>query len=621
MRSRLHLLLLAVALLVVLGSGPAFAQSSAPAPANVPPVSLSALIDQARALFPTVDGDVIEVQGTALTVSAGRAAGAVPGLVVEVYREGREIKHPRTGQVLGRAEEAVGRAVVTRVFDGYAQATLQGTGAAVGDRIRTLPGKTRLTILALAGPGVKEPMVEAVVGELYDGLNRTERFSVGLGEQVLPWMRQQGITPEQFLAGRGVADAARVFKIEHLLLVHLTTVERKPFMDVRLYSAERADAALTAAMFVPSSIKPVQPGRFSASDRALRDAPERKPRSLLAKLLGGDLESGKYSAGDSAIPLVEVGRVDFPVVSMDVALGADRVPRVTLTDSDRVFVYRIENRTLVPEWSYTTRAMGRVISVQLADLLSDGTLQVVVNRFDSRMGLTSSVLGVKKGKPVEIAKETNTFLLAVDEKGAGIKQTLWSQPYSHETFFSNGRVEKVAIRDGGFVVEQKVIVPDNFRLTGATMAALQGKDQRLLVYIDERSRLRVAAGPEEVWSSASVVGGSVQKIEVERQTERGGRSFFYQFEPLPLAIDLDGDGVQEVVIPQNQVEGMVVVVFRGPAGLRLQQLNTGFEGLISGLGGFPGEDGGSATLIAAVVRHKNVFKTAGQTQIIMTISE
>jgi hypothetical protein len=74
-------------------------------------------------------------------------------------------------------------------------------------------------------------------------------------------------------------------------------------------------------------------------------------------------------------------------------------------------------------------------------------------------------------------------------------------------------------------------------------------------------------------------------------------------------------------VPQNQIEGMLIVVYRGPTGLRLQQINSGFEGLISGLGGFAGEDGGAATLIAAVVRHRNLFRTAGTTQIIMTVNE
>ena len=90
-------------------------------------------------------------------------------------------------------------------------------------------------------------------------------------------------------------------------------------------------------------------------------------------------------------------------------------------------------------------------------------------------------------------------------------------------------------------------------------------------------------------------------------------------EPMPLAVDLDGDGVEEIIVPQNQVEGHLAVVFRGPAGYRLQSINSGFEGTITGLGAIPGED--PPTLIVAVVRFSNFAKTAGETQIIMTTSE
>ena len=45
------------------------------------------------------------------------------------------------------------------------------------------------------------------------------------------------------------------------------------------------------------------------------------------------------------------------------------------------------------------------------------------------------------------------------------------------------------------------------------------------------------------------------KLVVETQIERGGRSYIYFSEPHPVAIDLDGDGIEEIVVVQNQVPG------------------------------------------------------------------
>ena len=85
---------------------------------------------------------------------------------------------------------------------------------------------------------------------------------------------------------------------------------------------------------------------------------------------------------------------------------------------------------------------------------------------------------------------------------------------------------------------------------------------------------------------------------------------------------VDGDGVQEIVVPQNRDEdGVLAVVYRTAAGIRFQQVKSGFEGIIGGFGGVPGEDGVTPILITAVVRYRSLLRSGGETQIIMTVGE
>jgi hypothetical protein len=588
------------------------------------PLSLTAVIDQALALFPVIEGDVVEVQGATLTLSVGRRDAAHPGLILEVFREGREIRHPRTGQVLGKTEQAVGRAVISEVFEAYSVATLDGEGASAGDRVRTVSGKVRLVLLSLAGGGVKADLIEAATNEMYEGLNRSGRFQVVLGDQIAAWLGQQQIRPDEFMKGRGVREAADRFKTDQILVAYFTRSEKRPFVEIRLFSKGNADPALTAAFFVPASIKPAQPGRFSGADRQGPQAPERKVKSLLARLLGGDLDAGTYSTGESSIPLKEVARFGFPVLSMDVAITpADRVPRLVITDGERIYVYKLVDRALEPEYTYYARALGRVHSVQFVDLTGDGILSVVANRFDTRVGMNSLIVGLRNGKAAALVDQVDSILLAVDETGAGVNQTLWAQRYSPETFFTRGQADRMVIRDGKLVRDQPAVVPDIFRATGAAFSNIMGKDTRSLAFIDEFNRLHLAsAAGEQLWRSSSQVGGGGQRLEVVRHIERGSRSFFYTMQPMPLAVDLDGDGIQEIVVPQNQLEGGVLaVVYRGPAGLRFQQVTSGFEGTVTALGAIPSEDSGAPSLIAAVVRNRTVLKSGGETQIIMTTPE
>jgi hypothetical protein len=614
-----------LALVAVLVATAGYTQTQTPAPtAGAPSLSITSLVDQTVALFPQLDGEVVEAQGPTLTISIGRKAGAQPGLVLEAVREGREIRHPKTGALLGRAEELVGRAVVAQVFDGYSLATPErGASIKPGDRVRTAATRAKLALLPLKGTGMRDPMVEAATNEIYDALNRSGRFQLSSGDQVAAWLAQEKISPEDFVGGRGVREALQRFKIENLLVLHYTMVERKPYVDARLFTGARAEAALATAFFVPPSVKPVPREQFSTGGKP--PAPEKK-QSMLARLLGLETDRGNYSAGEGALALKEIARLNFAITGMDVSTGAaDKIPRMVLSDGEKIYVYKIVNRALEPDWTHYVRTLGRIISVQLADVAGDGTLSVVANRFDTRVGMNSFIVGVRAGKPALLVDQVDSILWAVDERGAGVKQTLWSQRYREDGFFFRGHADRMALRDGALVKEQTAIVPENFRATGATFANITGKTSRALVYIDPQNRLRVTTGTEEVWRSSTQVGGGGIKIEVIRphlEARVGGRSVFYQMEPAPLAVDLDGDGIQEIIVPQNRDEdGVIAVVYRTAAGMRFQQVKSGFEGIIGGFGAIPGDDGTTPTLITAVVRYRSFLKAGGETQIIMTVAE
>lgn len=611
-----------VALLVLAGA-PARGQP-ATAGGSPPDSPLAVLVDQLTALFPKVDGEVIEAEGGAVTISVGRREGLQPGVELELYRQGRELRHPRTGEILGRTEKTLGRLSVGEVFEAYATGSVPaGTDARPGDRVRISAGKIKLTLLALRSE-VKENLVEAAVQELAEELTRTGRFQVAMGDQVAVWLAQEGIKGEEVLAGKGVVEAAGRFEARSLLALHFTRVQGKPYMEVRLFSFPGRAPVLTTALFVPSSIKTAPRGQQFSSAPGGPAAPTPRPRkrSLLARILGGELEAGTYSSGEASIPLREVARFGFPVVALDVAVSPrDRVPRLALTDGETIYLYRLADRALEAEWTYSARSIGRVVSLQLADLDGDGVFEVVANRYhpEPSIGLHSFILTTRGGKAVPLVQDVAMILLAVDATGQGVKQTLWGQPFTPDGFFAKGRVSRFALRNGQLVADGVAHVPADFRATGATLSNIGGKG-RYLAFIDESSRFQIAFEGQENWRSSTAVGGGGHlRMELVKHDQRGGRSVFYNMEPMPLAVDLDGDGVEEIVVPQNQVPGMLAVVFRGPAGYRLQSVNSGFEGTITGLGAIPGED--RPALIAAVVRFQNLFRTAGETQLIMATGE
>jgi hypothetical protein len=616
--------------LVALGACMLMLPWASPAPAQQPPqqppgpaAPITALVEQLVGLFPPVQGQVLEVQGPTLTLDMGRKDGARSGLTVEVFRQGREIKHPRTGEVLGRAEQTLGTVSIAEVQEAFSTGRLtQPAEIQPGDRFRLSSGRIKLTLLPLLG-GARENLVEAATHDLVERLNATGRFQVAMGDAVNVYLGQQGLKAEDVLAGRGIAQVAERFKIEHLLAVHFTRVQARPYMEARFFSMPRTEAIVSTAFFVPASVRAAsQAAQFSGGNRT-SNPPQAKPRSLLARLLGGDLEAGTYSSGDTMIPLREVARFPFPVLTMDVAVHpADRIPRVVVSDGERVYLYKISGQKLEAEWSISARSMGRVASVQLVDLDNDGVFEVVGNRWHPESGVNSFVLGAKGGKPKFILEDIGYFLFAVDARGTGYKQTLWTQPPDTQKFWSHGQADQVFLKNGKLVSERAVRVHAAFRPMGATFSNISGKDSRALVFVDDYHRLQVALEGEDLWRSSSAVGGGYMTLELINREFRGGRSQYYKIEPTPLSVDLDGDGIEEIVVPQNVVkEGLLAVIFKGPAGFRLQSVESGFEGPITSLGAFRTDESLQPTLVASVVRFKNLLKQSGETQILMTVPQ
>jgi len=611
---------------ILAGTAVASAQTQpAPLPsASSQPASLQVLVEQVLALFPKVDGEILEVQGKTITLALGKKDGVLAGVELALYREGRELKHPKTGEVLGRTEQALGRMVVKEVFEAYSTCALvEGAEVKPGDKARVSAGKVKLTVLSLV-EGVKDNLVEAASQELVDALARTGRFQVGMGDALGVSLTQAGVKRQDALEGRGLAEAAARLRVENLLLVSFTRVGGKPYMDVRLFGFPGTSTLLTAAMFVPSQIRAAPKDQQFSAGRPRENQTGIPRRSLLARLLTGELDSGAYSAGEQSIPLKEVAKLPFVIVSMDVAVSpVDKIARVVFTEGEKIYLYRLTPEgQLEPEWTYSAGARGRVFTVQLADLDGDGVFEVVANRYSPNpsMLLSSFILGQKDRKPVVLVDDVSEILYAVDAAGDGIKKTLWMQPFQQNGFFKAGDVTRMRLAKGKLVAEARVRVPTTFRATGATFSNISGKTTRALAFIDEFNRMRITLESEDLWRSSSPLGTGLPKLEVITQVERGGRSYVYEPQPTPVSVDLDGDGVEEIIAPQNQLPGRLVVIYKGPAGFRFQTINSGFEGTVMALGAVPNE-GGSPTLVLAVGRYYGLLGQAGETSLIITTGE
>ena len=90
--------------------------------------------------LPLVDGYIIRIDGGEVILDIGRIGGLKKGMKCIIYKEGAPIKHPITGELLGKETKILGEVLVSEAFDKYSVAkTLRTDGVqlSIGDKFLT----------------------------------------------------------------------------------------------------------------------------------------------------------------------------------------------------------------------------------------------------------------------------------------------------------------------------------------------------------------------------------------------------------------------------------------------------------------------------------------------------
>jgi TolB-like protein len=90
--------------------------------------------------LPLVEGYVIQIDVLKVILDNGRNSGLKKGMKCVVYKEGGEIKHPLTGEILGKDTIILAEVLITDVFDKYCVARSiknEGGEISIGDKFLT----------------------------------------------------------------------------------------------------------------------------------------------------------------------------------------------------------------------------------------------------------------------------------------------------------------------------------------------------------------------------------------------------------------------------------------------------------------------------------------------------
>jgi hypothetical protein len=609
---------------------------SSPAAQEVRPLEV-VVVDLATELaqqFPVVSGDVLGVEGEQISLNLGAQDGIAEGIHFEVFREGEALTHPTTGAVIGRVEEALGTVIVVQVFADRAVARradpTDPRAVRMGDKVRISAGRIALGLLPVTGTvgtAVPSPALEV---QLERALEATGRFRPLTADRARIWLLERGLPVAEPLAPALLPELAQTLQVAYVLAPRVQEVQGEAVLEIDLLSPFQAQPIAAPAAVLPESAlvqpaPPLPPPLPAPSPRQPVPAPS-VGLQLEHRLAWLFKDPRQVQPGtvqwDFTDTLTEIHQAPELLHGLDAGdVDADNQAEIAMVTDTHVRLYRLEDEELKPLGMFMPVPRGSLLSVQLLRL--QGTIGLVVNRHVLGKGMDSFVLTLQGQQLVLWREHWPAILLAVDGDGDGVKESVWSQSFDREWFFHRGLVQQWFPGSSAFEQQDEVDFPIAFRATGAALAQLDASEQRELVFVDERQRLRVYRDTEELWRSKPGVGGSYATATLVRFLSNGDtQDTPIFFEGIPAVLDSDGDGAEEVLVARNLAPlrvasfgnilpypthvayGDIALLQHEDNRLTLYPISPLFAGVVSGLAVLPGR---TSRVLVAISQRQGFF--------------
>ncbi|GIX48878.1 MAG: hypothetical protein KatS3mg131_3089 [Candidatus Tectimicrobiota bacterium] len=475
----------------------------------------------------------------------------------------------------------------------------------------------------------------ALLAELERALAASGRFRVVAHDRLAVWLLERGVPPQGVVAPALLPPLAEALRVTYLLMPLVKTLGDTAVLEVLVLAPARPQQPVARAMALlppqalappavaaPAPAPPPAPPAAAAPPSPPPALPSRPaPREVFKQPLPAR-EAWRLSEG-----LVELQRLPYLVHAIDAAdVDGDGQAEVVLATATQVALYRLAGERLQRLATFRSGPQGKVLSAQLLRLDPPHPVGVVVNWQRNVTGMDSFILRLEGERLVRWQQHLDAILLALDGDGDGVRETLWGQPFDREQFFRKGLVQRYRLAGDALEVDGRVEVPDSFRATGATLARLNPAGPPQLVLISALHSLHIYQGAERVWKSPTEVGGSYVYGEVEKAQSRDPVKEPVFFEPAPAAVDLDGDGVDEVLVARNQAvlgfmpnlnqfSGGEVLLLRAEGfGYTLTPVSPQFDGVVSGIVALRGQP---PVVLLAVARRRGLLSHGGDTRLFL----
>jgi hypothetical protein len=459
--------------------------------------------------FPSVQGSVTGVERDRVLIDLG-AKQVYQGMELQVYREGDEVKHPVTGEVLGKRDKRLGILRVVGVKEKFSEAAIvsreEGSTIRARDLVRVSSDRLLVGLPLIDTGGIKEANAHSVTKDLAIALAKTGHFIV-IEDPLLraALAGEHSSRMESFGDPSTLKLLAEKAHVQLLVLGKLSLGHQGLFLNLQVMSvvtgapltvasieiAERGPMVM-AAPSLPSgpTLRPATGQAPSAASRPSSIHAERQnsepsrtaeplkdPRSEIASSRKGVVaeEALRKPGTPSFLAMAEdeparsdnskgwqesvVFELPDPLLALAAGdLDGDQRPEIVGITSSEVIVYRWQNQRLAPIARISSPRSIRHLHIDVGNINGRGHAQVVITALSgARNELHSFVLELQGGKLVRIADKLGYFLRVV--MGPGIETPILVGQRMGELTAFEGAIVRLTWNGERYVEGQPLILP------------------------------------------------------------------------------------------------------------------------------------------------------------------
>ncbi len=529
--------------------------------------SLDRMVSQIESLFPPLEGYVIAVEGSGLTLDLKQGMPVKEGDRLKLIRYGRELFHPVTKKKIGRKETDLGEVEVLEVRKDFSRArVLDPTALAKeGDGVRSPFQKLSFIVAPPQIKTKKKINIDRLRYNLESRLNQHPRFEVPSFDLGL-WMVDEKLSITSALQSKSLDKLRRKVETNFILVPSVRSVRGKMALNYKLISA--VDGSLKKQADIMSEGLPVP------------DARKERGRGA------------QTSFNNEQHPFKFISKQEFQheAVDMDIGdLNGDGKNEIVLIDRYRVTIFESKKGHLKRTDQIKTSKTNHFLSVDVGDINGNGRDEIfITNQVGSQLESFALETSPKsRGSHYGfryIWKNANLYFRII--RPMGKPPILISQSPGFQNPFQ-GPIKKVLFKDREYQQGPELNTPDvygtHFILYGLTQEDLNGNGTPETIVLDNKYHLRVYSSDGKlIVKSSDYYGRDPRLIDVGVQEDIVG--IVQQGEPVRFKGRLEFVKIgtnRYLLLPMNFALGggllgrLVVVDNSGLASLRLTR--EGFE--------------------------------------------